>query len=190
MTLYEMYEVIRIRLGARKQLLPEQFNAIIRKVNLQKLNDETQMFEDGQEIIDKMSFLKDNSTLTIDVNGQSDIPEGYFRRARLYKGTVDVHVLTEDEYSYVKDSDLYPPSVTDPVCVFRDGYIQFDPTSLASAELVFLKYPAEPEFIYKQNATTGAVEYDSENSTEFEWPVSEHPDLIERIYSEIVNKIE
>jgi len=84
----------------------------------------------------------------------------------------------------VLKSPIYPPTATDPICTFRSGTIQFYPITLATADIVFYKYPATPIYVAKLD-TNDLLEYDSSNSTEFEWGVGEHMDLMDMILIEV-----
>ena len=185
MTLHEIYEIIRQKYSRILEI--DEYNAILRGVNLRKLNKEAAKFEEGQRVIDVLSFLKESDTLTIDVDGIADLPKYYFRRASVSKDGVDIQVLMEDELQEVLQSPIYPPSATEAVCVFRSGTIQFYPVDLDEAEIIFLRYPETPEYVHKEDdgASTGVSVYDPDNSTEFEWPVSEHMDLMDMILAEV-----
>lgn len=187
MTLYQIYEVLRIRLkGSGRAFEVDEYNAVIRMVNLRLLNQESAKLEDGQDIIESLKFLKTiaDPALSIDASGNANYPNDYYRKVRISKDDYDVQVLIEDELSEVIKSPLFPPSATEPVVVFRNGEFQFYPITLVSADLIYLRYPETPVFAYKANATTGAVEYDADNSTEFEWNESKHSILLSMIYEE------
>lgn len=141
-----------------------------------------------QRLTDETKFLKKlDPTITV-INGIIAYPSNYFTINALrhnYTRNVDgvptsiyrmIEILTEDEYSDRAGKWLKRPTTWDAVAVIRDDGIYVFPKSIVSAEIAYIKYPAEPTFAYILQ--TGYITEDTVNTVEFEWPEILHMDLV------------
>lgn len=78
---------------------------------------------------------------------------------------------------------LKTPSTDYPVCLFENRQIIVRPTTLASCDVRYLKYPTAPVYAYSQVGTRYV--YDDAASTDLEWPSIVHDDLMIRVLSNL-----
>jgi hypothetical protein len=195
MTLQEFYNTIRpiYQEAKGKNLLPFEFDTLIKHVNLLKWEKERKVFEEDQRNIDTVQWMKSAPTALTFTDGKVVLPSDYGTKAYIQFGTgtsiIDVEIVQEDALALLQRNSLYPPSATEPVCVIRAGYLYVYPATVATASMVYLKKPmpptidpefigTEPKYAFKEDSGTGLVIYDSANSVEFGWPVTEHADLL------------
>jgi hypothetical protein len=207
MTLQEFYSNLRplYTKAIGTNLLPHEFNTLIKKVNLVKWEKERVVFEEDQRNMDAVQWLKSEITTLTLTTGKATLPTDYGTKVYCYIGTgtttIDVEIVQEDTLASLQRNTLYPPSVTEPVGVLRGGYLCVYPTTVTSVYLIYLKKPmpattspvyagTEPVYVYKEG-TSGIAEYDPTNSVQFGWPDTEFVDLLNIAINELgINKLQ
>lgn len=191
------------------QLVDKEKNGYITPGEIDKLLDIAQMEElnelygnprkDGvpmhlgrsQSINDQLSpFIK---TLALNsgntVGGEISVPDDYLFGITLYLNRQVgssfekrfVTPITEEELSSRVMSQIIAPSTKHPVYVQRGGKLLVFPNSVFAGELVYIKRPDKPVFVYKQNGRS--ITYDDYYSTQMEWRDSSINNIIYRAIS-------
>ena len=189
---------------------PSEFNSLLLRTNLEyfKLKyglpeeyekgdySARQAWEVTRKISDDLApFLvsKDgqiNPPLSVNNKGVANIPDDYAHASAMLfeirEGTehkyIIVEALSNAQYNARKTSSILEPAFDCPICTFRDGVIQFAPANLGFVAFDYLRQPNTPVYAYTVQSDLTEV-YDHENSTQLEWPVDCHTDIVNMIVS-------
>lgn len=171
--------LIRIR-GIELKVSVESFNALIKRSNIEYLNFRYEKWEESRSESDDLKFLKDVNESEAVVAGLWTIPANFYRLSSISVDTAGTptycDMITDMELQERLIDSLTEPSTTYPVCTVDSGNIRFYPSTITSADINYIRYPATPDYVLKLD--NGIYIYDSASSTEFEWPDSCAPDLI------------
>ena len=181
-TLDDILHVVNIMAQARgvNKTAKEGFNVLIERANLEYLNFRYEQWEETRSESDDLKFLKDVNESEALVAGVWAIPANFYRLSSVSVDTAGTptycDVITDMELQERLIDSLTQPSTTYPVCTVDSANIRFYPSTITSADINYIRYPATP--VYVDKLDSGIYVYDSASSTEFEWPDSCAPDLI------------
>lgn len=154
-------------------------------------------YEVSQKIEDDMAPFLNLITLFIDKNGKAPRPSDYSHYVVVAKDVklfnqycgadsslnylpTSIDVVTASQLPQRRASQVLPPTLIDPICKFYSNYIQFYPTNLKTADLVYLANPVNAHWGFTTpNGRT--PQFDPTTSIEVPWPVDCHFDLKNRI---------
>lgn len=185
-------------------LSPQQYNDLLRLVNIEYLNFLIGLPADFRQGMptsrvaydvnswDTTSLLpfkktlggRDYPLLSIDNQGIAVIPSDYYIVGAIsYQDVIEdvphlrqVEILKDNQQGR-RGSKLIPPSHKYPICYFYDDYIKFFPEDLRFCEFTYIRTPRTPVYAYTIDANDNVV-YDSANSVQLEYYESNHIDII------------
>lgn len=205
MTLFEMYELIELILNKDylgNIWSPERFKQLIKVVNIDKYKKKYGLPEEYQpgrpipkEYVEiTLKNADDMKAFKIFVPGMA-CPGGFlayptnyahrdqivFNRTTVINGVSQaiprqVEILRESESAARRGNYTKAPSTKYPIAVMRSNGIQIYPTSIATVDFAYWRWPADPNFVYFQEE--GFISYNASASTEFEWPRDVHIELV------------
>ena len=149
-------------------------------------------FEIEKKSLDNVSHFKGHVTDQAVGSGYFAIPAAYIYWDSMsynYTPTIDgtptvmpkpVEILTEGQLADRRGNYTKRPTIKAPVVVQRrdaswDRFYIY-PDTINAVDFHYYRLPTEPVFAY--TVADDVLSYDSENSTEFEWPVNLHMDLV------------
>jgi len=151
-------------------------------------------YEITQRIKDDMRVFKKTETITIDANGNGNIPDDYVHYTGIRYNKVtnntggqptvepkSVEAIDDDKWVGRIGNSIKVPNKDYPICNFNSSSIQFEPKDLYKVDLTYLKYPSTPNWAY--TITDGTAIYDAGNSTNIELPKMLTNDLVRLICS-------
>lgn len=218
MTVFEIYNSVLVKIGADRwgnkltvpdfNLLAQLINLTLFKVKYGKPEDyqpgqalSQQAFEITQKLTDDISKFKvtmgENGLgyLPINNNGIAKIPLDYAHASSMLYPTGNskkpfrlIEILDDDKYGTRESASLTKPTKKNPVCNFQSGYIRFLPNNLTRAKFTYLRYPLKPNLVVTVNEDDDRV-FDETASTNFEWPETVHPDIVNMIAYIVSNKM-
>lgn len=136
----------------------------------------------SQNLHDALSTFKVNVSFTSASGGVIALPSDYLHLLGVYT-TVSglrypVRFYNEDELVFAMNSQVRPPSITNPIAYSNAGAIQLYPEIIQSGSYSYLRRPATPKYAFTVSGRT--VTYDSGNSTQLEWNEAYHGNIIMR----------
>lgn len=166
MTNNDLYNIILdfIRKDRRGGVLSElEYQLELQRMNISYMETILPMYEKDKNITDKLGLFKkvlDGSSLTMS-SGRITIPVDYIKHGYLHyrqDGSVDkirvLDELTDAQWSSRLGSSISTPEERFPVCIYREGYIDFIPSTMTKNyfEYSYIRYPDTPYFDGYYNA--------------------------------------
>ena len=160
-------------------LTPAQEDKVLDIGQMALFNDYYIKFAESQRINDALAPFKRQFTFTnaTSPGGLITAPADYFDQISLYTIVQDQYGktrqrpcprLNENELAGRLNSQLYPPTLFDPVCMtVQDWDIQLYPQVPQAGILFYLSRPAIPVFVYTGTGRT--INYNALTSTQLEW---------------------
>jgi hypothetical protein len=184
---------------------PDRFRQLIKVVNIDKYKKKfglPEEYQPGRPIpreyaeitlknADDMKAFKMFVSNTACPAGLLPYPSDYAHREQITYNrntTIDgvsvsvprqVEILRETEGTARRSNYTKAPSTKYPIGIMRSTGIQIYPITITSVDFAYWRWPAEPIFAYNQ--FPGYITYNAADSTEFEWPVDVHMDLVRMI---------
>ena len=206
MTVDEIYRFLAFVSNEEQvgSVAPDQFNLVIKAVNIDLLKEKMGLVEEFQPGIavarqghqvsrvttDHVSFLYKKVDILKNTSGRFTKPSDFahFSSMRYIeltnkdcgegfsKGHETVDMLTHKEFEERYNNSIIGPTMKDPIG--SDYYNEFEvlPEDIDRVELTYVRYPQTPERAI--DPVTGL--YDSANSTQLEWPEIMHGDFAVR----------
>lgn len=209
MTLQEILNKVYSALGKDQfggYITPDDYNAAIRYVNIEQMNDLLKVFEEKREITDDLlPFVKtigDNKSIPLyqDSYGYVQIPEDYWYYIRSYFSDFvndcdtsyplqrPIEFLNQADFGYRIGTEILKPTIKHPIAAIQNGKWLVLPVSNLPVVFTYLRAPKEPnydyyidggEVIYLPPGSTNPDTGLPSTSVEFEWPNSVNLNLIE-----------
>jgi len=199
MTIDQVYKFIDFTIkksNAGGYLTPDEFNLIINRAQIQYFNKlygnqndyryDRPVPKIAYAITEKISnslsvFLSDSTTLTIDANGQVNIPSDLFQTVSITKtiSGIDYEIkrVEQDRIANNLTSEYDAPDTQYPIYTQLRTKFQFYPKNLGSANLYYLKKPTDMVWAY--TIVSNRPQYDAANSVQ---PLWKDMDMNEIIY--------
>ncbi len=112
-------------------------------------------------------------------SGMAAYPAYYFYIDSIQTSTYKpIKLVDTDEYTYVKDSVIFPPDPDYPVAIFYGDHIRVDPSN-TQVLWTYLRYPVDPNWNF--TLQSGLPVYDPTGSQDFETDRSTHTEIVWRI---------
>lgn len=160
---------------------PEEIDLIVDRAQMSLFNDYYEEFGTSQRLNDSMAPFKRSFSFTniSSPTGVVTMPDDYQHLLNLYtiiQNTITglpqnrpVPILNEDEKVARDNSQIYPPSMTDPYgMIVQNWNVQIFPPVPQAGVVYYLTRPAVPVFGY--NIVSGRViVYNPATSTQLEW---------------------
>jgi len=203
----KVYRVVLAILNKEQRgyLTPDQFNRLGRQAQLdlfeKSFYDYSRAFikesrvggssEYGNivaNIQEKIDVFAKSGTLTF-TTGVAPEPNDIYRTILItVNGDTEVEQVKKTELAYLNSSKLTAPTTLYPVYYAEGDSIKIFPTSITSANIDYIKIPADP--IWGYTSAGGAYTYASGSSTDFELHPSEESALVTKIlaYAGVVIK--
>lgn len=156
---------------------PEEIDRALNNASDDKFNSEKKVFEATGFISDNIRTFKTKATVSL-TSGSGALPSDYsYRTGASTTGNLPVEILSEGEWVNKINDPIDPPSTTRPIMAIRST-IDVLPITLTSVVLYYLKRPATMVFGY--TVTDGENVYNSGTSTNCDFPVDCHVDIVLR----------
>lgn len=98
---------------------------------------------------DLRPFVYGPVQIPVNNQGNFNYPYGYIWPDAIHKNDFrSITRLTSDQYPFIKNSQIKPPTQDHPVCVLRNPYGFIDPYSIGSFQMSYLKMPPDPVWGY------------------------------------------
>lgn len=111
-------------------------------------------------------LLTGPADIAIRTNGDFDYPYGFIWPDSWSKSNFSpITELQEDEYPWMKQSHVTPPTADYPILIFRNPYGFIDPYNIGTFKLSYLKRPPDPVWAYVM--VNDEPLYDHGNSVQF-----------------------
>jgi hypothetical protein len=179
-------------------LTPDQFNRIGRQVQLDLL--EKAFYDYNKAMNKRKSFITSNEYANLPKNikekidlfskeaalvittGVAPVPSDLYRVINIFTTdrTINIQEVNKSDLSYINASKLTAPSTSYPVYYREGSNIKLFPTTLSSANIDYIKLPADPIWAYTSGANSSYA-WDSTNSVNFELHESDEVDLVVKI---------
>jgi len=187
MTLQEILNKVYSALGKDQfggYITPDDYNAAIRYVNVEQMNDLLKVFEEKREITDDLlPFVKtigdsDSVPLYQDSYGYVTIPYDYWYYIRSYFA----------DFGYRIGTEILKPTIKHPIAAIQNGKWWVLPKANLPVVFTYLRTPNQPNYdyyisdgdiIYLPPGSTNPSTGQASTSVEFEWPESVHLNLIQ-----------
>jgi hypothetical protein len=118
-----------------------------------------------------------DAPMFVDSNGKSPYPEDYVHESSIRFQNSKVEIVKDDHVGDRLEHSIMKPEMKYPIVVFYSDHLQFYPKNLGKVEFTYLRMPTTP--IYASTIVNDGHVYDAANSTELEWPKSNHPDFLQ-----------
>lgn len=199
MTIDQVYKFIDFTIkksNAGGYLTPDEFNLIINRAQIQYFNKlygnqndyryDRPVPKIAYAITEKISnslsvFLSDSTALSIDANGQVNIPNDLFQTVSITKtiSGIDYEItrVEQDRVANNLTSAYDAPDTEFPIYTQLRTKFQFYPKNLGSANLYYLKQPTDMLWAY--TVVSNRPQYDAANSVQ---PLWKDMDMNEIIY--------
>lgn len=188
MNINEMHEFIAFlkNQGQGAYHSPDQIDMALNAAQSDKFNEEKRQFELTQALSDDLNPFQTFGTVNL-TSGFGDLPSDYdlATNAATISGTPSINnkpidIVREGEWINRVNDPIAAPTAEKPVCILRNQ-IEVSPSSLASMKLFYLRKPEN--MVWGFTEVDGDYIYDSGTSTDCEWPVSCHVDIVLRALS-------
>lgn len=158
----EIYNLIKYRsdkAGYNGTFSPEDFNLLFPRAEIRLIKKLYNEYYKSQKVSDALApFMSDATPIAVDVSGQYTIPADLFHVDSI------THTISGIQYEVVRvekdrlanhlSSVIEAPSLEFPIYTQYATVLQFYPITLASATLVYLKYPTAGVYGYTLNGIT------------------------------------
>jgi hypothetical protein len=203
----KVYRVVLAILNKEQRgyLTPDQFNRLGRQAQLDlfeksfydynrafikesKVGGSSEYGNIVANIQEKIDVFSKSGTLTF-TSGIAPEPNDIYRTILItINGDTEVEQVKKTELAYLNSSKLTAPTTSYPVYYAEGENIKIFPTTIASANIDYIKIPADP--IWGYTSSGGAYTYASGSSTDFELHPSEETLLVTKIlaYAGVVLK--
>lgn len=203
----KVYRVVLAILNKEQRgyLTPDQFNRLGRQAQLDlfeksfydynralikenRIGSSSEYGDIAGNIQEKIDVFAKSATLTF-TTGIAAEPNDLYRTILLtVNGDTEVEPVKKTELAYLNSSKLTAPSASYPVYYSEGENIKIFPTTITSANIDYIKIPADP--IWGYTSSGGAYTYASGSSTDFELHPSEESLLVTKIlaYAGVVLK--
>ena len=189
----------------RGYLTPDQFNRLGRQAQLDlfeksfydynravikgdRVGSSSEYGDIAGHIQEKIDVFAKSATLTF-TTGVAAEPADLYRTILLtINGDTEVELVKKTELAYLNSSKLTAPTTQYPVYYSEGDNIKIFPASITSANIDYIKSPADP--IWGYTSSGGAYTYSAGSSTDFELHPSEETLLVTKIlaYAGVVLK--
>jgi hypothetical protein len=184
----EIYKLIQYRAnksGFLGNISPNDFNLIFPRAEIKYYNSLYAQYYKTQRISDALSrFFSDPIDLTLPTTGST--AGKYTFPADLFHVDALTHVVGTEQYPIVRvekdrlanhlSSKIEAPTSTFPIYTEYKTYLQFYPTNLATAILVYLKAPTTSVWAY--TLVSGRPVYNAVLSVQPEWNQTDLDNII------------
>lgn len=158
-------------------ITPDIYNQALDYVNMAKMNDFLEVYEEDQEITDNLRpfiiTLGDNGStpLAIDSYGYGIFPDDYLRFGRAsrydYENTPTgstqiyrhIELLSNKDFSYRLSTSLFSPSLARPIVTLQNEKLLIRPQGIQTINLTYVRFPAVPFFDYDIITDSGMPYY-------------------------------
>lgn len=158
-------------------ITPDIYNEAIDYVNIAKVNDFLEVYEEDQEITDNLRpfivTLGDNgiTPLPLDSYGYGILPSDYLRYGRAsrydYENTPTgsnliyrhIEMVSNKDFSYRLSTSLFSPSLARPVATIQNQKILVRPQGIQTINLTYVRFPNTPVFDYDIITDSGMPYY-------------------------------
>jgi len=158
-------------------ITPDIYNQALDYVNMAKMNDFLEVYEEDQEITDNLRpfiiTLGDNGStpLAIDSYGYGIFPDDYLRFGRAsrydYENTPTgstqiyrhIELLSNKDFSYRLSTSLFLPSLARPIVTLQNEKLLIRPQGIQTINLTYVRFPAVPFFDYDIITDSGMPYY-------------------------------
>lgn len=209
MTLQEILNKVYSALGKDQfggYITPDDYNAAIRYVNIEQMNDLLKVFEEKREITDDLlPFVKtigdpNSVPLSQDAYGYVNIPDDYWYYIRghfadfvndcdtLHPLQRPIEFLNQADFGYRIGTDILKPTIKHPIAAIQNNKWYVLPVTNLAVVFTYLRKPNDPnydyyiqdgEIIYLPPGSTNPITGQPSTSIEFEWVDSVHLNLIQ-----------
>lgn len=181
---------------------PDRFSQLIKVVNIDKFKQKMGLPEEyqpghplpkefaeiTQKVADDLRIFKVYMPNTPAPVGLLPYPADYAHRDDILYSeseTIDgvitsiprlVEIMRESHASARRGNYTKQPTTSHPIAVMRYNGIQIFPVTITVVDFTYWRWPKDPVFSYVQGE--GYITYNAAGSTEFEWPVDNHIDLV------------
>jgi hypothetical protein len=210
MNLQEIIDFVLLRMNEDQSgmsISPDLWTPVFRAVNLEYTKQRLGLPEDyqplapytrqGYQISQRMQ--DDTRRLVTEVSlpvtaGKGAVPSNYLYMSSLsfeyiynnatglQKEIKTVEVLPDQDFVARKASSLMRPTFKNPIARFVGNDIEFEPSSIKSVNMVYVRTPNEPLYAYTVNANDDYV-YNAAGSVQFDWPKICMPDIANMVLS-------
>jgi hypothetical protein len=137
-------------------------------------------FEEYLAIDEDFRTLKTTAAITL-TTGIGNLPADYLKYISVL-GTLssivrDVDIINDKEMNKRK-YNVFGLLEYHPACVIDSIQISVFPTNVSGLNMTYIKRPTKPVYAETINATTGLNTYNSAGSTQWDWTVHIHPEII------------
>lgn len=158
----EIYNLIKYRsnkAGYNGTFSPEDFNLLFPRAEIRLIKKLYNEYYKSQKVSDALApFMSDATPIVVDVSGQYTIPADLFHVDSI------THTISGIQYEVVRvekdrlanhlSSVIEAPSFEFPIYTQYATVLQFYPITLATATLIYLKYPTAGVYGYTLNGIT------------------------------------
>lgn len=157
---------------------PEEIDSLLDTGQMSVFNDYHILFQKSQRISDALAPFKKQFTFTYGTtpSGVVTTPTDYFDTTEIYTIVQDngeikqrpCPRLNENEIVGRLNSQIFKPTILDPVCVtIQNWNIQLYPQQSQAGIMFYLCRPPLPKFVY--TASGRVITYDQNASTQMSW---------------------
>jgi len=160
---------------------PGEFDLIVDRAQMSLFNDYYDEFGASQRLNDALAPFKNSFQFTQSTSpgGLISVPDDYQHQLSVYTIVQNsitglpqnrpVPILNEDEKVARDNSQIYPPTTTDPYgMIVKDWNVQLFPAVPQAGVIYYLSRPPAPKFVY--TIVSGRVPlYDPVNSVQLAW---------------------
>ncbi len=181
-------------------ITPDQFNQLSDQAQREIFEEYYTMYELAQQKVnsrqygsgyaDKLQHIEDlidrftmpDANLTFVSGGKFTLPTNYYRITEVSNLTGrQIDRVSNSEIKLLNISDKTTPTLLYPVYTLNANSIQVYPTTISSARITYVRYPATPKWTYTQVGDAPLFNQSAVDYQDFELPLSDEMNLIVRI---------
>lgn len=174
-TIDQVYELLKFRAtkaGFNGTISPNEFNLVWPRAERRHFNNLYKQYEATQEVGESLlPFKTDPINITVDSQGKYIKPINILHidsvRVPFQGSQRQVIRITDDRLGNKLSSQYDAPNAEFPIYVDYSGYLQFYPTNIGSAILVYLAKLEDSKWAY--TLVNGRPVYDEANSIQPKW---------------------
>lgn len=180
MNVNEMHIILQdlSNIGQGRYVPAEEIDRALNNGSIDKFNEEKKAFEVNGFISNDLKNFKTRATITLTA-GSGPLPANYDYRTNA--STVDdlrIDIVPESEWVENINDPIDPPTLDKPIVAIRTA-VEVRPITLTSMYLYYLRVPITIVFGYTEDGDGNPI-YASGSSTDCDWPVSAHIDIVRR----------
>lgn len=183
-TVNEVFELVKYRAnksGFNGNIAPKDFNLLFPRAEIRYFNLEYAQYYKTQRISDTLSkFMSDPTPITVTSQGRFDSPTDLFHVDSImatYNGVqYPVMRVEKDRIANRLSSTYDMPTAQFPIYTEYKTFLQFYPTNLSTATLVYLKAPSPVKWAY--TLVSNRPVYDETNSQDPIWSDTDIDNII------------